>query len=71
MAKVKQWGTELAEAEYFKLATNTIKDHDNFDSWHASMMIHYDLLKIAYPEEQYFEEMNREKWDEFQDPHRD
>jgi hypothetical protein len=65
MGKVKQWGVEHAESEYFKLATKTIKNHDNFDSWHASMMKEYDLLKIAYPEEQYFEEMNREKWDEF------
>jgi len=68
--KVQDWGIEDAEANYYKLA-KSIKDYDNFDDWHASMMTQYDLLKIAYPEEQDFEDMNREKWDEFQDLHYD
>ena len=68
---VKDWGSDDAEENYYKLAKSSIKNHDNFDSWHSYMMTNYHLLKIAYPEEQDFEDMNREKWDEFQDLHRD
>ena len=70
MAKVKNWGIDEAETNYYKLA-KSIKDFESFDDWQAHMMTSYHLLQIAYPEEQDFEDMNREQWDEFQDLHKD
>ena len=71
MAKVKQWGVDLAEAEYFKLATSSIKNYDNFEAWNSYMQTKHHLFTILHEDEQVLEEVNREKWDEFQNLHKD
>ena len=71
MGKVKQWAVEQAEADYSTLATNSIKDYDNFDAWNSHMQTKSHLFSILYEDDQALEEVNRETWDEFQDLHKD
>ena len=71
MGKVKQWGVEQAEADYSRIATSSIKNYDNFDAWNSYMTTKYHLFTLLYEDEQVLEEVNREKWDEFQDLHKD
>lgn len=70
MGKVKQWGVDLAEAEYNRIATSSIKNYDNFDAWNSYMQTKHHLFSILY-DDQVLEEVNREQWNEFQDLHKD